>query len=119
MGSKSYYCYLIISENRTYIGITNNLTERIRKHNGEIKGGAKCTRINKNNKWSYHTIIGQFNNKSKASRFEWYWKHKKNNKNKWIRNSSGMNNKMKRLIELLLEDEWNSIKIINLNDHES
>lgn len=28
---------------RTYLGVTNNLTRRLRQHNGEIKGGAKYT----------------------------------------------------------------------------
>ena len=40
---KSWHVYLIFNENYTYIGATNNLKQRIRKHNGEIKGGAKYT----------------------------------------------------------------------------
>ncbi|QKF94626.1 GIY-YIg endonuclease [Fadolivirus algeromassiliense] len=116
MNNKSYYCYLIISNNKTYIGITNNLTNRIKKHNGELKNGAKSTRSS-NSKWSYHTVIGLFENKSKAQRFEWYWKHIKNSKNKWIRNRSGIKNKMQRLVQLLLDNEWDNVKIINLNNH--
>lgn len=105
----TYYCYLIVSQNRTYIGITNNLDQRIRKHNGEIKGGAKSTAMSVN--WKYHTIIGQFTNNSKAARFEWYWKHYKNTNNKWVRTKSGIRNKMMRLIELLLDNEWDTVKI--------
>ena len=40
---KSWNVYLIFNQNCTYIGATNNLKQRIRKHNGEIKGGAKYT----------------------------------------------------------------------------
>ncbi|SFV81176.1 COG2827: putative endonuclease containing a URI domain [hydrothermal vent metagenome] len=29
-----------------YCGITNNLAQRIKQHNGELKGGAKYTRAN-------------------------------------------------------------------------
>lgn len=113
MNKNTYYCYFLISGNNTYIGITNNLNKRIKQHNGKLKNGAKSTRMNKN-KWSYHTIIGEFSTISKAMRFEWYWKHIKNSNNKWTNNKSGLNNKMKRLIELLLEDEWNDLKIIHI-----
>src|SRR3569623_1261957 len=42
----SYLCYLIANGRRTYVGITNNFTRRIRQHNGEIKGGARYTKSN-------------------------------------------------------------------------
>lgn len=42
-----YLVYLLQHQNlnRTYLGITNNLSRRIRQHNGEIKGGARATKI--------------------------------------------------------------------------
>ena len=34
-----FYCYIIANANdRTYNGYTNNLTRRLRQHNGDIKG---------------------------------------------------------------------------------
>lgn len=47
---QSYICYTVISlnpkfANRTYTGITNNSSHRLRQHNGEIKGGARATNI--------------------------------------------------------------------------
>lgn len=33
-------------DDNLYCGITNHLDQRIRQHNGEIKGGAKYTRAN-------------------------------------------------------------------------
>ena len=41
-------CYILGSKNEkypnhTYVGMTNDLKKRIRQHNKEIKGGAKCT----------------------------------------------------------------------------
>lgn len=46
----SYFCYILKSlnpayTNRTYTGITNNLTKRLRQHNGELSGGARCTKM--------------------------------------------------------------------------
>ena len=35
--------YLLVSDRRTYIGATKNMSRRLRQHNGEIKGGAKAT----------------------------------------------------------------------------
>lgn len=110
---KKYYCYLIYSSKiqRTYIGITNDLQKRIQQHNGMIKGGAKSTRCDKN--WKYFMIISQFINKSDACRFEWYWKHDKNLKNKWINTKPLIKNKLKRLIMLLIQDEWHHLSILS------
>jgi hypothetical protein len=46
--SKPYVCYLLHASEatkgpRTYVGITNNLTRRLRQHNREISGGSKYT----------------------------------------------------------------------------
>jgi putative endonuclease len=60
-----YRVYLLINtnSNKTYIGITNNITRRIRQHNNEICGGAKYTTRNINNgMWIYYGFI---NNLSK------------------------------------------------------
>lgn len=43
-GPKHYLVYIVeCSDGSHYTGITNNLTRRLRQHNGEIKGGAKYT----------------------------------------------------------------------------
>jgi len=115
----NYYCYFIssCSLNKTYIGITNNLKKRLRQHNGELKGGAKSTRCGI--KWEYHTIITGFRTKSEALSFEWYWKHELRfstikNSNNWVATKSGINNKMKRLLNLMIYDKkWNHISIFN------
>ena len=45
--NNNWYCYFLISSNnkRTYIGVSNDIHKRLRKHNGELSGGAKATRI--------------------------------------------------------------------------
>jgi predicted GIY-YIG superfamily endonuclease len=106
----SYYCYLLIADNDTYIGITNNLEKRLEKHNGLIEGGAKATR--KHNNWVFHTIIGDFADKGEAASFEWYAKHVQSKNGKWRRTDSGIDNKLKRINELLLMDKWNDKCIV-------
>ena len=58
---KLYSVYLLknSSNNRTYLGITNNSIRRLRQHNGELKGGAKYTRAFKGDgEWVYHLQVG-------------------------------------------------------------
>ena len=53
-----YVCYIIFNNIYTYIGITNNLNKRIKKHNNVLKGGAKYTSRNLcNGRWSYYLLI--------------------------------------------------------------
>jgi len=106
-----YYCYLLTNEyNNTYIGITNNLESRLKKHNKILKGGAKSTR--KSTNWKYCYITGLFT-KSEAGSFEWYWKHYLNKNLKWTRTST-LNQRSQRLQELLSEDKWNKIEMYNI-----
>lgn len=109
--SESFYCYLITSDNnRTYIGITNDLTKRLDMHNKKLKGGAKSTSSGTN--WKYHLVVGQFDKKD-AMRFEWYWKHQHDGQ-KWIKTKSGLDNKKMRLTELLSVWINKDIKIMPL-----
>ena len=55
-----YLVYVLIntSHNKTYVGITNNPTRRLRQHNGELVGGAKYTTSNKGNgEWIFYGFI--------------------------------------------------------------
>ena len=59
-----------ILQNRTYLGITNNLTRRLRQHNGEIAGGAQRTKTDR--PWVVRATVSPFCSISDALRFEKY-----------------------------------------------
>ena len=66
----NYNLYLLYNtnNNRTYIGITNNLDRRIRQHNSIIKGGAKYTRNFKGiGEWKYYMYISNLNKNESLS----------------------------------------------------
>jgi putative endonuclease len=55
-----YLVYVLIntSHNKTYVGITNNPTRRLRQHNGDLVGGAKYTTSFKGNgEWKFYGFI--------------------------------------------------------------
>lgn len=103
----SYYCYLLTTVHngkiQTYIGITNNLENRIRKHNGIIKGGAKCTRRFSN--WNYCFVLSNFKTENEAKSFESLWKNMNRKKN-------GIGYKLQNLFSLLDNPKWKNIKIL-------
>lgn len=55
------YCVYLLTNTKnkyTYLGITNNSKQRLRKHNGEIKGGARYTAAKKGDgEWVYHCKV--------------------------------------------------------------
>ena len=64
-----YICYILKCNNYTYNGCTNNFKRRIRQHNGEIKGGAKCT--SRRGPWEPYCIITGFKDNIEALQTEW------------------------------------------------
>lgn len=78
--SNIHYCYILSNKylphaNRTYNGYTNNLSKRIRQHNGEIVGGAKYTKKYGNKQWNYLAIISGYPDYHNALQSEWRIKH--------------------------------------------
>ncbi|KAK9064378.1 hypothetical protein SSX86_015760 [Deinandra increscens subsp. villosa] len=67
--------YLILSTNspiKTYVGVTNNFSRRLKQHNGELKGGAKASQAGR--PWICACLIRGFESKSEACKFEFKWK---------------------------------------------
>lgn len=65
------------ADNSLYCGITNNLAKRLRMHNGEIKGGAKCTRSRRPVRLATCVYVGT---KAEALKLEIQTKKKPSNK---------------------------------------
>jgi predicted GIY-YIG superfamily endonuclease len=60
----NYVVYILTNtlHNKTYVGITNNTSRRIRQHNGELVGGAKYTKSNKGEGfWTFYGFIKNLN----------------------------------------------------------
>ena len=76
-GAAPYLCYILISttapRGRTYVGITNDLTRRLRQHNGELVGGARATRTGR--PWECLLTVEGFGTQQQSLQFEWMWKH--------------------------------------------
>ncbi len=64
MEELNYKVYILVNttNNKTYIGITNNVIRRLRQHNKELVGGAKYTTMNKGlGEWKYYGYIENLN----------------------------------------------------------
>jgi len=94
-------CYIIENKGYTYVGVSNNVTKRLRAHNGEIKGGAKYT-TSKGSGWKHICVIHGFPTKIESMQFEWALKHVP------PRNAGGIKNRIKKLLILLHKEKWTS-----------
>jgi structure-specific endonuclease subunit SLX1 len=73
-----YLVYILSSQNKTYVGMTNDFFKRWKQHNGILKGGAKYTHTATD--WTPICIIDGFTNKSEAMQCEWAVKHMRKTK---------------------------------------
>lgn len=57
MTSREYIVYALVSTvnpRKTYVGVTNNPTRRLRQHDGVITGGARATRAHRPWRFLFH-----------------------------------------------------------------
>ena len=80
-----YVVYIIKSNNRSYIGMTNNFLRRWMQHNKILKGGAKYTSAYEG--WTPICIIDGFSTMSEAMQCEWKLKRVKGYYNR-VKNAS-------------------------------
>jgi predicted GIY-YIG superfamily endonuclease len=73
--SASVLCVYVLrnAAGRTYIGFTNAPSRRLRQHNGDIKGGARKTRLGR--PWDMLLFVHGFTSKVSALQFEWAAQH--------------------------------------------
>jgi predicted GIY-YIG superfamily endonuclease len=95
--------YIIYNDNcgATYAGVSPDPVQRLRKHNGEISGGAKYT-TGKGPGWKHVCIVSGFQTKNQALMFEWAVKHVA------PRNAGGLKNRIKKLYTVLNKKNWTS-----------
>lgn len=68
------YCLATVATPiRTYIGATVDLERRLRQHNGELKGGARRTKV-RPGEWYRVCYVRGFKTWQEALQFEWRWK---------------------------------------------
>ena len=86
--------------NKTYVGWTVNFSQRIRRHNGEIKGGAKrtCVRVSKAEKGQWYAVahVTGFTTRHQALSFEKYMHIQKNKRVNPLRLSQSIKTQIPR-----------------------
>ena len=93
--------YIIQNKQFTYAGVSPDPVKRLRKHNGEICGGAKYT-ASKGPGWKHVCIVSGFQNKIQSMQFEWAVKHAP------PRNVGGIKSRMKKLNDVMQKERWTS-----------
>ncbi len=93
--------YIIKNNECTYAGISPDPVQRLRKHNGEISGGAKYT-LSKGSGWEHICLVHGFQDKIQSMQFEWAVKHVA------PRNVGGIESRIKKLIYILNKEKWTS-----------
>ena len=98
---KEWYFYIIKNQNCTYAGVSPDPVQRLRKHNGEIKGGAKYT-LSKGPGWEHVCLISGFKNKIQSMQFEWAVKHEP------PRNVGGIDSRIEKIKKVMNKVRWTS-----------
>jgi predicted GIY-YIG superfamily endonuclease len=98
-----------ITNSMTYIGITNDLTRRLKQHNGLCCGGAIYTY--KCRPWKVYGYVRGFGeDKRLVLKFEWRWKFLSRKEK-----GSSIEKRMKGLQKVLSIPEFISLEFVNLN----
>jgi predicted GIY-YIG superfamily endonuclease len=93
--------YIIHNNGCTYAGVSPDPVKRLRKHNGELSGGAKYT-LSKGKGWTHVCLVHGFQTKIQALQFEWAVKHVP------PRDAGGLINRIKKLYVILNKKNWTS-----------
>ncbi|XP_042490659.1 structure-specific endonuclease subunit SLX1 [Macadamia integrifolia] len=111
--SSPWLVYLILSTNapiKTYVGVTNNFSRRLKQHNGELKGGAKASRAGR--PWICACLIRRFRDQSEACAFESNWKSISRKLPRKIR-AKDMSNQVDNISHALLQHRQAALTKVN------
>lgn len=111
----TYFCYILRNnleqfQNHSYVGFTVNPKRRLRQHNGELVGGAKCTKKGLG-AWEIACLITGFPDQQNALQCEWAIKHQKGP-------SKGAERRIRGLIRLLKKEKWTNNSIHNNHEQQ-
>ena len=101
MSQELWSFYIIQNKYATYAGVSPDPVKRLKKHNGEISGGAKYT-LSKGSGWKHICLVHGFQSKIQALQFEWAVKHEP------PRNSGGITARIIKLYKVLNKSHWTS-----------
>ncbi len=93
------YCILNKSENRSYVGWTNNFQRRLRRHRGEIKGGARATRSYGPDAHPLFCVTG-FVTKQHAMQLEWLLHRRESRRRRGQTTVAWRNRRLKEAFQL-------------------
>ena len=114
-----FLVYLLKSDNKSYIGYTNDFLKRWQQHNCILKGGAKYTTRNKGlNQWEPICIIDGFICKKEAMRCEWKLKRARGYLNR-IKNINYIFNNEERFTKKGANIDSLNLKIYTKKDYYS
>jgi predicted GIY-YIG superfamily endonuclease len=99
--SEPWSFYIIQNKGCTYAGVSPDPVKRLRKHNGELSGGAKYTQ-SRGPGWTHVCLVHGFQTKIQALQFEWASKHVP------PRDAGGVINRLKKLFILFNQQKWTS-----------
>ena len=130
MADETWFCYVLRNteekyKNLTYIGASNDPFQRLKRHNGELSGGAKSTKGK--GKWEIFLLLSGFKSYSEAMSCEWRLKHPLG-KNRRMAKYTGVDGKIESLGHITALDAWgkkenllkvNNIRVFMLNDIDS
>lgn len=103
--SEEYLCYLITHEYKaTYVGITNHFENRLKQHNGVIKGGAKATR--QYDDWKLAFYVTGFATKSEVLSFEWHMHHPEGRRRRRSADYKGFLGRVRALCDILVMEKF-------------
>lgn len=124
---KEWLCYLIksVDSNKTYVGATNNLINRLNDHCG-LNGKSKGAKATRGEMWYVVLYIDGFKNKIECLSFEYQFKRMRKNKldisNYNLPHKTTIDKRIQDLTKLLLlnkpHHKWNKdiLKIHFLDD---
>jgi predicted GIY-YIG superfamily endonuclease len=106
--TNKWYCYILKNntyENKTYNGSTNNITRRLRQHNGELVGGAKYTKKYGDNNWHVYFLMTGFIDHKNCLQAEWKIKYP-DNKRPRPKKYDGYDGRIKGVNDILNLERW-------------